>query len=981
MIILGSLTAQNFVNKINPYPNNSPLLLNSSDTLRILAVMVEFQQDNDPTTFGNGKFGSIFSKEYGNSIIDPLPFNKNYFENHLKFAQNYYFKASNQNVNIKYDVLPEVITVSKTMRNYSPEVQSSDLSNVANLAQEVWQSADQLNYDFSKYDLFAIFHAGVGRDISLPGSIGNERDIPSVYLSENSLKNIFGNSFTGFNSNGKAILNTMVLPSTESRELEGIGGSVLIELSINGLIVASIASHLGLPDLFDTETGKSAIGRFGLMDGQSIFTYGGLFPPEPSAWEKIYLGWASPTTISSGLNSLEIAASLANSGSPKIYKIPLSSTEYYLVENRQRDVNLDGSIITYFSNGEIKTVNFPKDTTGFQSYDISDVEGVVVDVDEYDWALPGSGIVIWHIDENVIDQKLASNSINNDKNNRGVDVEEADGIQDIGEEFTTIFGDIIIGEGSEQDLWYQGNRADLYKNKFDPTTKPNTNTNTGANSLISFTDFSESANVMNFKVSFAAENVNLQFDGNYNHNLVFDVDNSTIFGLKGTADGDLFIVPTSQNLPTIFTNIPNFSLVKPAVLKINNDKYIFGIYSNKLNIYKNGDAGILKTIDLEANYFDPPILTEINGKQYLFVSLTNNKVQQYLFDTNSTDLLTLENTIDVGEQISNGKSILYLDGLFIAASNKLISKNTLVGNHTLNSAIVNMSAYKNSNSDIITVLYLNDKSFVVLKNDRIISQFPSINNSEVFSFILADILGTGENQILYSSENRLNIVTLQGASIEHFPYETDNILSQYLNVIDLQNDGFAEILFYDIKGNVFLVSSKDGKLIDNFPIGVGNRIRNNPILYTNGSVPSLFLLDEEGNYRIYDLNYPNSFTIMFSQEYGNAGNNFVFSTPKSINQITEYFPESKAYNWPNPVYDNETYIRFYVAENSQVQIKIIDLAGDLVAELSGSAIGGMENQITWDVSKIQSGIYFANIEVTSANSKSANKIIKIAVIK
>ncbi len=33
-----------------------------------------------------------------------------------------------------------------------------------------------------------------------------------------------------------------------------------------------------------------------------------------------------------------------------------------------------------------------------------------------------------------------------------MDVEEADGIQDIGETFTTILGDEVVGEGSEEDF-------------------------------------------------------------------------------------------------------------------------------------------------------------------------------------------------------------------------------------------------------------------------------------------------------------------------------------------------------------------------------------------------------------------------------------------------------------------------------------------------------------------------------------------------
>ncbi|MCK7524864.1 MAG: hypothetical protein MZV64_48290 [Ignavibacteriales bacterium] len=39
-------------------------------------------------------------------------------------------------------------------------------------------------------------------------------------------------------------------------------------------------------------------------------------------------------------------------------------------------------------------------------------------------------------------KRLAENKINTDKTRRGVDVEEADGVQDIGEQFTTIFGDV-----------------------------------------------------------------------------------------------------------------------------------------------------------------------------------------------------------------------------------------------------------------------------------------------------------------------------------------------------------------------------------------------------------------------------------------------------------------------------------------------------------------------------------------------------------
>ena len=292
---LGSGTAQSSINYTLNFPSNfSNNNIYTADTLKILAVMADFQVDKDEATFGDGTFGSIYSKDYGNSIIDPLPHNKNYFENHLEFVKNYYTQVSKNKLKIRYTVLPDVVTVSKTMRNYAPPRNSDDFSNLADYSQEVWELVSSSNpgFDFNSYNLFIIFHAGAGNEITLPGSLGIEKDLPSIFLSNETLKNIFGESFEGFaiNNSSFKIPNSMIMPETESRELETISGTFLFEITINGLLCASVGSHLGLPDLFDTETGLSAIGRFGLMDGQGIFAYLGTFPPEPSPRFKIYLG-------------------------------------------------------------------------------------------------------------------------------------------------------------------------------------------------------------------------------------------------------------------------------------------------------------------------------------------------------------------------------------------------------------------------------------------------------------------------------------------------------------------------------------------------------------------------------------------------------------------------------------------------------------------------------------------------------------------
>jgi hypothetical protein len=95
---------------------------------------------------------------------------------------------------------------------------------------------------------------------------------------------------------------------------------------------------------------------------------------------------------------------------------------------------------------------------------------------------------------------------------------------------------------------------------------------------------------------------------------------------------------------------------------------------------------------------------------------------------------------------------------------------------------------------------------------------------------------------------------------------------------------------------------------------------------------------------------------------------------------SEFFPPSRAYNWPNPVYDGTTHLRYYLGENATVNITVYDFAGDKVTEFAAPGIGGMDNEATWDVHGVQSGVYFARIEATGAGQTGV-AIVKVAVVK
>ncbi|MCJ7553710.1 MAG: hypothetical protein MUO34_07475, partial [Ignavibacteriaceae bacterium] len=611
-----------------------------NDTVKILAVMVNFQEDKDAATFGIGKFGSIYSSDYGSTILDPLPHDQKYFEDHLEFVKNYFHRNSNDNVVFEYTVLPDTFSVSQTMRNYSPENNSDDFTPLGNFASEVWTIASDMypSFNFSDYNLFVIFHAGVGRDITLPGSLGNEKDLPSVYLSEKTLINIFGAGFDGFPVDGQfKITNTMIMPETESRELSTLTGTFLFEITINGLLVASVASHLGLPDLFNTETGLSAIGRFGLMDGQSIFAYNGTYPPEPSAWEKIYLGWAEPVSITPGDYDISLVTKLAASLSDTvILKVPLNSSEYYLIENRNRDANKDGSTVHYKIGDVVYTKTFVSDTTGYRSFDTDELAGVIIDVDEFDWAMPGSGILIWHIDENVIDENFASNTINNDKNRRGVNLKEADGIPDIGETFYTIFGDEVIGEGTQEDLWYQSNPAVLYENRFAKDTRPNTLTNTGANSLITISDFSDIENRMSFKITYGDSIIKPLFTTTLETNSrIKDLNYLEKGGLSSLliysqfvlrTDSSLIIFDVDGNLKNVYNLITDH---KPAMALIYNIDYLIQPVDSLLYVIVQNGASTIFIRPGEIISTSPVVLKTLTGDSQIVFGTEKGKVFVY----------------------------------------------------------------------------------------------------------------------------------------------------------------------------------------------------------------------------------------------------------------------------------------------------------------------------------------------------------------
>ncbi len=994
---LGSISAQSFVGKINPFPKSFNKNISVPDTLKILAVMVSFQQDKDDATFGNGKFGSMYSKDYGSDILDPLPHNKSYFEAHLEFVKNYYQKVSGGKLPVVYTVLPDTFSVSKTMRNYTSPNKGEDFTNVADFAKEVWGIANTKYpaFNFSGYNVFVIFHAGVGRDITLPGSLGTEKDIPSIYLGLNGFKKIYGDQFGGFpvSNNTFNITNSLIIPETESRELSSIGGDVLFEISINGLLAASVASYLGLPDLFDTETGLSAIGRFGLMDGQSIFAYNGLFPPEMSPWEKMYLGWLTPVTISPGDYKIDLTTNeVASLSDTVVLKVPISSSEYFLIQNRNRDANGDGSIVKYTSNGTSFTHTFYKDTTGYYSYDTDSLQGVITDVDEFDWAVPGSGIVIWRIDENVIDQNIADNKINVDKKHRGVEVEEADGIPDIGEQFTDLLGDVIIGEGGPEDLWFKGNNSNFYKNEFSKDTRPSSKTNSGANSLITISNFSSIANRMSFNIAYGDSIVKPIFSKQLNLASANNNLTSITNGFALLNDSTLIILNSSGEQ---VSSLQNFSNYKPAAFSNNGIQYIVGAIGANLNVYVNdGNTVKLDTVNVGEKITAAPVVILNSSNEYQILIGTNSgklltfnpgNVSQNS-ELSSTNVIASEPIIEIAADGDKYFSILTStlvkdkDGNEFHYSSAGIDKNAITG--LISGNTIQLSLTQDQSGNYLSILRYGNGLVDIISKGNLVSSFDTKINDESNSFALADLKNDGGNYIIYSNGNNIEAKNIHGASADNFPFK-DPLGIGFVGTplsADFAGDNRAEIIAATSDGRIFAIDGGSGKIITDFPLTSGKKLSSTPSLFVNNGKISLAEINNQNNFSAWNI-ASTAGTGFWNEANGNSMNSSFVSSAKSDKQVAEFFPSNRAYNYPNPVYGGQTQIRYYVSENSKVNIKIFDLAGDFVAELNANASGGMDNETTWNVNNIQSGVYLARIEAVSETGKTEQNIIKIAIVK
>ena len=971
--------------------NYSPKDFNrGTDSVKIVAILVQFQEDSDDRTTGNGRF-DLSNKYYNpatqkDTVIDSPPYDSAYFADHLLFLKNYYLKSSKGKLNVSYDLFGQIVTLPNNMESYSPQFGESN-EKLGNMFRDSWARADSF-INFSTYDLsktaFVIFHAGTGRDVDVSSILGFDPtpyDIPSVFLGLKNLKEIYGQSYNGFQTNdGVFIQNSLIIPSTELRELDLISGNFLIELGMNGILCASFGSYLGLPDLFNTSNGKTAIGRFGLMDGQSLFSYNGIFPPEPSAWEKIYLGWIEPIVIPSGSGNFRLPAISKNiQRDSTVFKVLINSKEYFLLENRNRDPEYNGQTIYYRNRNFVDSSVYATDLeNGFyysSTYtDLSLLSGNVRDVENFDWSLPGlidsennyrGGILIWHIDENVIDANISSNTINNNSQRKGVDVEEAKGAQEIGVTFNTPFG-AITGDGTAVDYWFNGSHqvpTTVYKNEFTPVSIPNSLSYSLANNNISIKNFTVIDTVMNFDLSIGS--IQISPIKNFPVNIGLDSTGNSqaiAFDFIETSGEEIFVNSNNKVYGYKYDGTPitsdgiligDYGKFIPAFVNADNLNYVAAVRDQGV-IFKSQALGSVQYA-LNTPYIScPPFINKNNS--FAYVGKSAGAIYRFSPFSSGGIIDSVSNLIN---QFSGTSADTFN---FITNENKYI----VTGNI--------------SSPASIDILIINNTNEFILNGTKLNLNYTinSINSSPV----LADINSDGKQEIIVSADNRIYALNHNGVLIDNFPISTGSGITSGISVCDVNNDNVYDILFVSSDGNLNAYGV-NGVLVSGFPVSIGANTNSTPALANLNDTLGIIIAGGDGYLYGFKTNVLYNENKVLWKNYLKdkylSNNNFVSGNIPS--NITEKLPSDKVYNWPNPVYENETFIRYYLNGNSSgVTIKILDLAGELVTTLTGTNYSKSDNEVKWNVSEVQSGIYYGVIEADIDGSKET-KIIKIAVVK
>lgn len=428
----------------------------NDDTLRVIAIQVQFADT------------LMISQR-----------DSTWFANELTHSEQYFRGASRGSFHLAWTLAGKLYSLPKGMGYYGAD--SREEERVVELAQAVIDLADD-DIDFSQYDNVFIIHAGAGQETDINADSPNQ--IWSSFYDRGDIRESQDDDDSAglptddtLGGNAFFVDNFTVVPARASQDFATVGTL--------GIWAFELGSRIGLLPLFDsTPSGapdSQGAGNFCLM-AYGIFNVNGFVPAFPCAFNRMLAGWLDPVVIEPSDTPTFVGLTDVNTGAAGdtlCVKIPITDSEYYLVTNRVHDANFD-SLFT-FQDADSDLVPDNDESLEGAEFDffLTDLTNPFVRRFDPDYGFnvlfrhTGSGVYIWHVDERVVADAEARGYLPDDYAARkGVDLEEADGVQDLDRP-----GAAAFALGSHFDSYRLG---DANNPVFGPETKPASRSNAGA---------------------------------------------------------------------------------------------------------------------------------------------------------------------------------------------------------------------------------------------------------------------------------------------------------------------------------------------------------------------------------------------------------------------------------------------------------------------------------------------------------------------
>jgi M6 family metalloprotease-like protein len=986
-----------------------PALAQTTETRRILAIRVSFplETPDEETTSGDGNFDLRTFEEAEADYRFPFdipPHNRSYFEAHLQGLAHYFNTVSNGKLTLAFDVLP-----SGQDASYQLERRLIDYGNgrtrqeintrLVELFRDGILAADTQEgaaLDFSEYDDIIVVHAGLG------GESSNQlNDIASAFINSTDL-NTYVEGPVLVDGGSHTINNGILLP--EAGGTDGRSG-------LNGILARFYANQLGLPRLDNPEDGLPAIGDWSLMDTGNITVASSnqlgfanlngsttdtvLIAYAPSlltAWSRATLGWLTPTVVRKD-TTVSIAATHSLLDLPRAIRVPIAADEYFLIENRMSRLAVEG---------RRPSITLSEGT-----------RGVWVANDDYDAFIPGSGILIWHIDEAVINASGENKPVNSNPDYRvhfdglvglyrkGVALEEADGLEDIGNTSASrVITSGIISfasiSGNQQDPFYVGNNA-----RFGPDTTPNSNNNLGYSSGIEIEILSVPGEVMDIAIRFTRHEDNWPQTVNAATGVAPKF--LTLSGSPAILNGDLTQGANAWSVSGAAHMLDGFAaLLTPATGTITQTVTQEILFSDGTSpsLFSEGrtisvsDVGGPMTASPSAS---PALGSFPNQNANDLWGFADGSVAWGIFGSSSGEA-------SVGSAPVVALSVGDIDG---DGRNELVSLNSnglitaTEGDGTTSTIgtvadVIGSPVVANLNAE-------GAEEIVVASSDGSVSIFSAeeqtvvsrpVSGGAASGPIVADLNRDGYGEVIFGGDGRIWVTRFNGVGQTDTPYafpikdRVGRIVATPL-VADLDADGEQDIIVATQSGAIYAFMAT-GASLPGFPLLAAGPISVSPLLddIDGDGHLEIVAFTDDGTAHLWHLERIDpSLTgtaVSWGQAGGNAGNTNRFAqTGSAIEQpsFTKLLPGPRAYCYPNPIRGNEAFIRYYLSEDADIDLQIVNAVGRIVAQVTDSQpVAGADNEIRWDTTDLGSGIFICRLRATTG-SRTETRLIKTAIIR